>query len=333
MNMSKNSDNSISLILKCLFMRKISLFLLSIVVLFFVSCNADILQDLESSYVEENRIASLQSTWQEQVEYAKSQNVATRSAFDEVTLIKYTYKGKINTQKQISELLNCLFSDDADVVTYLDSVNYDIVPLKTIREKAKQMNIDDPSESLRLQLDSVIELGMEVIDLEWSYKGRTVYSTAIASNERGGIIYDHIGHMIATPSNQYVEIEPNVELMKTRSEGTDGDREIITDLSNYGTNKYNKVVWEYRVYCSSTFDGNGILQNRNLFATSDAKEGWACNAQIRTVSGELGVSNYHEFAWAHAHGENITISIGWNGTGFTISSGATGASYTLIHRR
>ena len=255
-----------------------------------MSCNTEILQDSEFLHVDGNEIESFQHTWQEQVEYAKSKGV-TRLSSDDIVLVKYIYKGKIENQKQISELLEQMLSDEAEVVTYLDSVNYDIVPLKTLRENAKLRNIDDPSESLKMRLDSIIKFGMEVIDLEWSYKGRTVYSTAIASNKRGGILYDHIGYMIVMPSNQNIEIVSDVNLIKTRSESIEGDRTIFTDVSNYGANEYGKIFWQYRIYCSSTFDGNGILRNRNTNASSHAEKGWRCNAQIRTISGEIGISD------------------------------------------
>ena len=313
-------------------MKKVISVFLSIMALFFASCSTEILQDPEFLHVDRNEIDSFQHTWQEQVEYAKSKGL-TKTSSDDIVLIKYIYKGKIENQKQISELLEQMLSDEIEVVTYLDGINYDIVPLKVVRENAKLRNMDDPRESLKVRLDSIIKLGMEVIDLEWSYKGRSVYSTAIASNKQGGILYDHIGYMIVTPSNRNVETISDVNLIKTRSESFGGDFTMTTDVSDSGSNKYGQILWRYSIYCSSTFDGNGILRNRNKHATSHAENGWRCDARIETISGEIGISDYHEFEYAYAYGTDQTISIGWNGTGFTISGGGTKATCSLVHRR
>lgn len=85
--------------------------------------------------------------------------MTTRSSTNGIYFVGHTYNGKINTKNQISVLLEQLFADDADIAMYLDSLNFEIVPLKTIRQKAQSMGVDDPSETLKFQLDSVIKVG------------------------------------------------------------------------------------------------------------------------------------------------------------------------------
>lgn len=188
---------------------------------------------------------SKQTTWQEQVEHAMN-NVSTRSTQNDISLIDYTYKGKIDSQKQISDLLAQLFSDDTYVVTYLDNINYDIVPLRTIKQQAQAKGINAPNEFLKNQLDSIIKIGMEIIDLEWSYKGKTIHSTAIASNEQGGILYDHIGNMITIPntkSSNNDELMLHAKLTKTRSENVNSFRDIVTDINDQGErNLWGKII-------------------------------------------------------------------------------------------
>lgn len=271
------------------------------------------------------------------MEYAKNNNnVATRSSTNEIYFVGHTYNGKINTEAQISGLLEQLFADDADVVMYLDSVDFEIVPLKIIKQKAQSMGIDDPSETLKLQLDSAIKVGMDIIGLEWRYKGKTYYSTAIASNDQGGILYDHIGHMIIVPDihkSLARQIGSGVKAIKTRTEG-DGVTERSFVLQNDGG--YNflcNLVWEYTISCSSFFDRDGILRNRSMVAPHSAVFGWSCDAQVKTINGDIGSSKYHEFAWGHAHAYLLSVSLEWGGAGFSISGGGTGSTGSLVHTR
>lgn len=301
---------------------------------FLFSCNADILQDGESVYSDET--VSCPTTWQSQLQYARnSNNVTTRSGANGLYFVGYTYKGKINTKTQKFELLEQLFADDTDIVAYLDRLNFEIVPLKIIRQKAQSMAVNDPSETLKLQLDSVVKIGMDIIGLEWRYKGKTFYSTAIASNEQGGILYDHIGHMAVVSDShksQVSQIKSGVRV-KTRRE-VDGTTErsfVLQD--NGGYNSFGKAVWEYTISCSSFFDGNGILRNRSMVALHDAVFGWSCDAQVKTINGDIGSSKFHEFAWGHTHAFFLTVSLEWGGAGFTISGGGSGSTGSVVHSR
>ena len=316
-------------------MKKVELLLLFIVNLFLVSCNADVFLDSESLHSNEN--ASFPTTWQEQLRCAKNYNSSTaRSAINGLALVRHSYNGKINTENQRSELLEQLFVDNADIVMYSDSLNFEIVSLKIIRQKAQSMGVDDPSKTLKLQLDSIIKVGMDILELEWCYKGKTYYSTAIASNEQGGILYDHIGHMIIMSGNHESrarEIKSDVKAIKTRSEGGGVTERSFVLQNDGGYNIWGNLVWEYTISCSSFFDGNGILCNRSMLALSDSAVGWSCDAKIETINGELGSSKFHEFAWGHAHAYVLSVSVEWNGVGFTISGGATGASGSIVHSR
>lgn len=303
------------------------------------SCNDNIFDNLKTEIVNENIPTSLCPKWKEHIEYAqRNKDTKLEAGSNEVSLIGYTYKGKIHTKEQISDLLEQLFSDDTNVVTYIDSVNYEIVSLKRFRHKAKKMNLDDPEKKLRNQLDTVINIGMDVIELKWSYKGHIVYSTAIASDEKG-ILYDHIGHMITTACNDSPNEEILVEYqrMKTRGEGSEdggSTREVFFELANNGgKNIYGGYVWIYHIHRSSFFNGKGILVSRSNIATHDSAIGWSCDARLETIGGTIDESKYDEFAWGYSYGRNMDVTLSWNGTGFTIPSGSTGTSGSLVHRR
>lgn len=300
-----------------------------------VSCNADTFLDQESINSEER--VSFQTTWQNQLEYAKNNNnVTTRSGSNGIYFVGHTYNGKITTENQKSELLEQLFADDTDIVMYLDTLNFEIVPMKMVRQKAKSMGVDDPNETLKFQLNSVIKVGMDIIELEWRYQGKTYYSTAIASNEQGGILYDHIGHMIIVSDShkpQAKAIESGVKALKTRSEGGGIAERSFVLQDDGGYNVFGQLVWEYTISCSSFFDDNGILYNRSMAAPYHSVVGWSCVAKVQTVSGDIGKSNFHEFAWGHVHGSLVSVSLDWNGVGFKISGGGSGSTGSVVHRR
>lgn len=314
------------------------IFSLFIASLLLSSCNNNNFDNLETGIVNKNTPTSLRPKWKEHIEYAqRNKNTKLETESNGVSLIGYTYKGKIHTKEQISDLLEQLFSDDTNVVTYIDSVNYEIVPLKRLRLKAKKMNLDNPEKNLRNQLDTVIKIGMNVIELEWSYKEHIVYSTAIATDEKG-ILYDHIGHMITTAHNDSPNKEISVEYqrMKTRCEGSgeSSTREVFFELADDGgQNIFGNYVWIYHIRRSSFFNGKGVLVSRSNIATHDDAIGWSCDASVETIGGTIDESKYDEFAWGYSYGHNIDATLSWNGTGFTIPSGSTGSSGSLTHRR
>lgn len=70
-----------------------------------------------------------------------------------------------------------------------------------------------------------------------------------------------------------------------------------------------------------------------MYAHYDSAPGWYCQAQIKKIAGEIGVSKYNEFAWAYAYSNSISISLSWNGNDFSIPMGAIGSNGHQTHRR
>lgn len=100
-----------------------------------------------------------------------------------------------------------------------------------------------------------------------------------------------------------------------------------------GKNIYGGYVWIYHIHRSSFFNGKGILVSRSNIATHDSAIGWSCDARLETIGGTIDESKYDEFAWGYSYGRNMDVTLSWNGTGFTIPSGSTGTSGSLVHRR
>lgn len=208
------------------------------------------------------------------------------------------------------------------------------------------MNIEgDPFARIKSDLRKHIRVGMELVELEWKFKGEKIYLLGIVSNEHGGIIYDNIGHFVKgeAPTSASRNLYVTSPTLKTRAENGDKDKDGDGDDSGSGSgsggtsetivkrffgiadndyNFYGVEIWAYSIECESVFT-DGILTDRQLFAYSDGSLGWSCKAAIKTVSGELYESGYHEFSYAVGIGYLASITIAFEGSGFTISGGSS----------
>ena len=183
-----------------------------------------------------------------------------------------------------------------------------------------------------------------MVDLKWLYKGKTYHSTAIVSNEHGGFVYEHIGYRVIDAEEGSFQEDDYSEMnslrTKTSSEGDGSDpnpgggSDIILRFTKMNSvkNAAGMVVATYNITVRSVFNSAGILIDRNLNATHSAAYGFTCTADVRTVSRTLNSSKYHEFAWGYSYGSGVSVSLGWNGSGFTISGGGQGATGIEIHR-
>ena len=287
------------------------------------------------------------TTWQEQIKYVQNKNkIATKTYdVDKLCLLSYAYKGIIDTEAKRQEVLKSLFADTTMVVWYKDFWHFEILSLKEAKEKAKVKGYD-PYIVIENQLRTAICTGMEMVDLEWRYKGKAYHSIAIVSNEHGGIVYEHIGYrVIDTEEGCFQEddyLGVNSVRTKTSSEGgwpdpnpslgNESGKILRFTKMNSIKNLAGLKVATYNITVRSEFNNAGVLIDRNLNATHSANLGYNCTADVRTVSGTLYSSKYHEFAWGYAYGSGVSVSLGWNGSGFTISGGGQGATGTEIHR-
>lgn len=151
--------------------------------------------------LEENVVLSQETTrliqpktWQERLEYAMSKKSAS---MDSIRCIGYTYKGRIETEVEKHKTIERLFSDSSNIVQYVGTQNYEIVSIKTMMQELNALGITEGIfAKIKSQLKDSVRIGMDLIEIEWLYKGNTFYSTAIVSNEYGGFIYDNIGYFI-----------------------------------------------------------------------------------------------------------------------------------------
>lgn len=169
---------------------------------------------LHFSFADESVSQKPLTTWQEQLDYMKNGADAA-----DLCLINYTYKGVIKSELDKTKVIDSLFSDDSPIVLNsppvieidtitLDSNSYEIVEKKVpkfeiiliskVAEESRLKGEENPFIKIKQQFETVIKIGFEVVELEWSYNGKTYHSISIVSNENGGVLYDHIGSNIHT---------------------------------------------------------------------------------------------------------------------------------------
>jgi hypothetical protein len=324
-----------------------SLYRSCFVYVFVLLCLAGFLNSCEREVLKgDEKIVQVEpATWQEQIKYAQNRNRIGTETYnsDRPCLLNYTYKGTIESETERQKLLEELFADTTMVVWYKDFWHFEILSLKEAKEKAK-VSGGEPYVLIEEQLRTGICIGMEMVDLKWLYKGKTYHSTAIVSNEHGGFVYEHIGYRVIDAEEGSFQEDDYSEMnslrTKTSSEGDGSDpnpgggSDIILRFTKMNSvkNAAGMVVATYNITVRSVFNSAGILIDRNLNATHSAAYGFTCTADVRTVSGTLNSSKYHEFAWGYSYGSGISVSLGWNGSGFTISGGGQGATGIEIHR-
>lgn len=161
-----------------------------------ISCKSTYLMS-SLKQVENNHPAQEHSIWQKQLERIKNKDKINdnQTSTNEIYLINYVHSGTINSESEKKSVIEQLFADTTSIVQYLDNRTFEIIPLKLAIQKNKNW-----ITTVKAQLEIYINIGMELIEAKWYYKGNTYYSLIIASNEQG-VIYDNIGYFILEPKN------------------------------------------------------------------------------------------------------------------------------------
>lgn len=134
------------------------------------------------------------STWKEQIEFVKE---CAEKSMKDLKLMGYKELGEISSQQQLDDYLKRTFADDTKGVFYLDETGtrYEILPLKEGREKERSVRQKDTYDLIQQQLTKELKIGMELIELQWKYKGEAFNSVAVAHKD-GKFVYDPIGSLV-----------------------------------------------------------------------------------------------------------------------------------------
>ncbi len=142
-----------------------------------------------SSSYKSQQNTSNPKTWQEQLEYAKKGKGS-------LTLHSYTYLGKVKSKTEIPKIVDEIFSDKYFICLGNSGDHHQIISLKNVNTKV--ISNEDHIYIVKQNLKDNIQVGFDILELEWEYKGEKYKSMAIASNDFGGVLYETIGHYSIT---------------------------------------------------------------------------------------------------------------------------------------
>lgn len=282
--------------------------------------------------------------WLKEVNHAL--NISKYANSDEqVRLIDYNYIGVIDSENDVTNLMNKIFSDNA----YILFNNIESKSSALVTWGNEKIFTKEHRAKMKTMAENQINIGeTEIVELIWLYKDQTYTSMALASR-RDGIIYDNIAtyainydikkdalkhqYEIRRPLTRAAEDElKNLNVADSIAADTAVRVFSISDMSEIVEMITGKYAWWYSIKVVSAFNRHGYLVYRDLKADSDCALGWKCDADAKTVSGDLFTSRHHEFAWAWAYGNSATaINISFVGNGFTISGGDRKSHGTEIH--
>lgn len=287
----------------------------------------------------------LTSKWKHQVDHAISISELESNNGNRLSLVDYKYLGVIKDAAMLDAIMDDIFADNAHII------------LNDIKGKSfgaamwgdKQLFSDDYKNDLALTIKDHIQIGKTgLLELTWSYNGQPIKSTALVDNDEG-IVYDNIASYAVNykATKEVVQSRKVFKRPFTRAE-TEHVNAVFADSVAADTSIREfvqqdqsqdielisgKKAWWYYIHVTSAFNRYGRLAYRKCDSDSDASWGWQCKADAKTLSGEVNVSDFHEFAWAWAYGTGkTTIQIGFAGNGFTITGGEYEGKRSDIHR-
>ncbi|WP_159523825.1 hypothetical protein [Sunxiuqinia indica] len=174
------------------------------------------------------------------------------------------------------------------------------------------------------------DLGL--VNLEWKYEGKPLNTICLIS-EKKGIVFDNFLYFIHFVSGKTKSDENiSITIPRLKSASTeDGDEDIqyTFQKQDEAYNLYGIRVWYYNIQCtvtSSLVGSQKSIADKSMTAYHDAAFGFSCAANIHSISFETGTNGHLDFAWGYAYGAGVSVSVIWNGSGFTISGGGTGTT-------
>lgn len=312
----------------------------------YTACSNEL--EFEEALTPQNSITDNHSkhpeNWKEEIQYAMNRHHSKRTVEPDIRLIDYTYKGTINTTKDISMIKEKLCGNDVFTVFYTSSnpMGFEIKTIGEIREFCSRQGIPMQLDAVAKQIDDTLHVGMEVIEVTWVHNGKEYISTAIAE-KNGLIIYEPIGQYLyeignIEENNKVQNEEKTFPRIKTAGESSNNETQYRTLEFNIkgdvnAQTFYARPVMTYDIMCSSTFSVNdGILRGKDMVSHYNTIFGWSGNADCRTVEGTIDKNLFHNFAWGYGCMNGAAMTLSFSGASFTLCSGAQGSTGCSTHR-
>lgn len=194
-------------------------YLLSVCILSFTPLFAVCSSDFEAPFIESKENSTeTDNVWENQLNYLLRKQ--TRNSSNKLSLIEYNYYKEIASTVELNEGLDEIFADTAHIA-FQNYIDYDfeiytIGDVKVSEYDSIRTRFD--FSLLRDEIYCAFEQSIEngnnahLIKLKWSYNGNYLYSTAIATEEKG-ILFETIGHLII--ENEQEEIDEKKDLSTT----------------------------------------------------------------------------------------------------------------------
>jgi hypothetical protein len=249
-----------------------------------------------------------QPNWKNQLE-----KLIIETQTDSLVLEAYSYRARISSEEDFDRLIKELFNEKA------------VVAFGTIERPfittMGEVLVRQEGEEASFKLEEYLRKGTGIVDTRWRCGDKTYNTAAVVSDE--GVIYDNIGWYLIKHGNTNTKAEN--DSTNTYSGSVD------FSLSDEGTNSFGMTLYRYVIWCTSVFGEDGVLISKDLSASSEQHFGWYCDASIVSVAGEPFVSLYHTFSWAYAYNFGSSVSISYNGVGFSFHGSGHKASGTETH--
>jgi hypothetical protein len=273
--------------------------------------------------------------WQKQLSLILKDN--DRLKGNDIVLKDFKYTGKIGSIEELEQIKTEIIGNAVLPVYHSPGV-FEVCKRNDVSSKEFKSFLDTlipTSKSYIVEteyLQNIFEEGdMGTVELEWAYKGNKLNTIALVS-DKNGIVYDNLlyfVHFIETKESKS-EIGLNTTLrLKSGTEDQSGPVSYNFKREDCAYNYYGIKIWSYSIVCLiSGMNNNGQKSIDGCFAEafSTAAFGFSADARIQKKAIETGDDGFVDFAWAYAYGTMVSISISWNGTGFTISGGGTHAN-------
>lgn len=268
-----------------------------------------------------------ESVWKSQFENAISKGKSkSLNADDQLTLLNYSYAGRINSKKELESVLLNMF-DDNSIFAYNnidDSVHF--VRMADIKKDIK--DVDNPDDYTDIR--DIIKIGMSAVNLTWGYQGKKYHSLSIVS-DKSGYIYDNIGMNVLYSDK--ISLRTKALCDTTATDDSLNLYEIPYTQSGVIRNSIRDVA-EYNVSCTSTFNEDGIFYKKYMHHEAESEWPWSVQSSIQTLHGMINIDNYHEFSWLVACSNKGNIQITFGDYGFIITGECTHTiGDTITHRK
>ncbi len=281
--------------------------------------------------------------WKQQLNMVIENNSLIRQS--ELELIGYEYDRKINDQNELGKIKSEIINSNTFFPVYeVNSERFTIVKkeiseydlfLDMVIPNSEYAKTSIPVKSDKSPLSDAVyffkENDLSLINLKWKYKNEILNTICLVS-EKQGIVFDNFLYFIHFASGKIESVKnisTTISRLKSANAEEDGNIQYTFHKEDEAYNWYGIRVWYYNINCTVTgtmIGSQKSITDKSLSAYHDAAYGFSCDAQINSKSFQTGTSGYLDFAWGYCCKTGTSASLSWNGIGFTINGGGTGAT-------